>query len=370
MRYILELYLTGNYAEDFTDSTFFTLCQFAIKREMSTYQVFNELKKTKYKIEYKNIHKKIQKFLLLKLIKKTSKRDLKHASIYYELSDTGVFYILLNIHKNISKFEDKQLNEIFTGMIHNHGDNDFFFVFIYPYFNKSTILNIRSKITIEDILNYCSLCCNKVLIKLFGVYYFAKFFAPINWNDIVGYIREGSSKDKIGKWLVSLRVRFQDILDKDLRDYLNWLDEKAELKFVDENTIMIKSNENKLFLKIDRYEKKAFLIHNKKILLKYDIVSEDNDYKINILDEKEHFEKLIRYQITEYSIFRIFDFEKTVLLPFILRGRFKDTDERYWNQIVDDVGLLINDDKFYESIIETDKNFSRFYDNVLQFRNH
>ena len=158
MRYIFELYLYTSSNFEFKDSTFYTLCQFSKDRELSIYQICSQLKTTDYRVEYKNVHKRIQKFHSVKLLKKTTTRDLKHASIYYKLTDVGVFCILDFLYQYRSLFSQEELIEVIKGIINNYGDNDFFHIFIYPFFDKSTILNLKSKVIIDDFLNFCRAC--------------------------------------------------------------------------------------------------------------------------------------------------------------------------------------------------------------------
>jgi hypothetical protein len=273
------------------------------------------------------------------------------------------------MYKKIDIFQDEDCIRILKGIICNYSDNEFHHIFIYPYYHRETIFNISSRPILEDFLRYCSLCCNQVLRKLFDVRYIDEYFVPINWSDLMGFIQQGSSKDKIQRWLVSLKNRFQTILDPVLLNCLDWLDKDAELNFVHENTILIKKDGNELRFNLDKFKGKAFLIYHKKILIEYDIISENDDYKINIMDEAERFKNLLRLHRTEYSIFRTFDFEKTVLIPFIMEGRFRDTDKDYWKRIEKDIILLINDDKFYKMVIQTIKQFDRFCNNILEYRN-
>lgn len=74
---------------------------FAHNESLSTYQVFSKLCSTTMKMAYKNVHKIIQRLLVLNLLTKTKGRKSHHNAIYYKLSELGIFRLFLTRHYGI-----------------------------------------------------------------------------------------------------------------------------------------------------------------------------------------------------------------------------------------------------------------------------
>ena len=314
------------------------------------------------------MHKRIQKFLSLKLIEKTKRRDFKHSSIYYKLTDIGVFCVLANLYQNKTLFTHDELIETINGIINNYGDNDFFYVFLYPFFDRNTIVGIVSKVIIDEFLNYCTACCERVLTNLLDVAYMCRFIVLLRWNDLVKYIQDTSLKGKKERWLLSLKNRYQTILDKDLAGCLDWLDSNTKLRLVDENTIAIEKDKNELFLRLRKSEKKAVLTYKSKTLIEYDVVPDNDDFIINQRDEQQRMKNLIMLHLTEYEMFREWDIEKTMVLPFITQGRYRDADKEYWRRLEPDIRLLINDKKFYRIVSKGISNVAKSWRTILEYK--
>lgn len=98
----------------------------------TTHQVFNLLKKTAYKSEYKNVYKKVQNLLSLNLIEKLPRdqNDSEHRVIYYKITSLGIIYLMENMYNyHFGNFE----------ILKYHGDDPFFKIFLYSYFRQETL---------------------------------------------------------------------------------------------------------------------------------------------------------------------------------------------------------------------------------------
>jgi len=200
MGYIVDLYLSRIKEIELTNSALFTLCQFTKSEELSTYQISNTLKSTKYAADYKNVHKKIKRFLNTGLIKKTKTLDRKHNSKFYRLSSVGIFSIFYHLHGKWTIFHSEILN-IMNGILTNYGDDDFFNFFIYPFFAKNTIINIESNMITEFFINYCTECAHKSMSKLYD-------------ERLIDKNGKFASKERIQEWLSDIK----DDLNTDCKD--------------------------------------------------------------------------------------------------------------------------------------------------------
>jgi hypothetical protein len=250
------------------------------------------------------VHKKIQRFISLDLIEKTKTIDHAHSAIYYRLSDVGVFHILTNLYSKYSLFEDEG-REIIIGLIDHFGDNDFFHVFVYPFFSKSTISKITSSTILLDFLSYCYQCCRRVLLSsFFTVYALMPELVLVKWSDFTNFSVSQDSRRKVGSWLSGLKSRYQQILNTELHGCLDWLNSEIKLELVDENNFVIKKNGNEMALKLLKSDKRALLIFDKKKLIEYNIESDDHDYLINLEDIKKRVAGVIHSLVSELKIFR------------------------------------------------------------------
>ena len=169
MRYISKLYLAQLYDKNLSDSDFFSLYYFTTNEKLSTYQLTKLLSTTKFKMDYKNVHKKVKKLNSFRLIEETKEKSIQsHAAIFYQLSDIGVYHMFDYLYERRSLFKNGQITEIVNGLLNYYGENDFFYVFIYPFFSKMTLANLKSETILWYLLNYCKKCCFKVNLQLFS----------------------------------------------------------------------------------------------------------------------------------------------------------------------------------------------------------
>ena len=67
-------------------------------------------------------------------------------------------------------------------------------------------------------------------------------------------------------------------------------------------------------------------------------------------------------------MFREWDIEKTMVLPFITQGRYRNTNEEYWRRLEPDIRLLINDKKFYRIVAKGISNVARSWNTILEYK--
>jgi hypothetical protein len=251
-----------------SSTSFFTLYQFGTAEYLSTYQVFKLLKETQYSSGYENVHKKVQTLLSLNLIEKMPKNlgNTDHGAIYFKITSAGIFYLMQYMKFDLN-FE----------ILKHHGEDPFFKIFLYPYFERETLINLKFEHIKSEIFNYLNRCCG-ILKNLFqhlesikinkGMYGWVEF-----WDALPLYNNEYDDKE-----------RFISILQN--RFNLKWLDSKeAKIENVDEYTITISQNNRVVYLKLNKPKTKAVLSYQNKILTEYIIKpldEKDPDHNIRI----------------------------------------------------------------------------------------
>jgi hypothetical protein len=133
----------------------YILEKFVEKPHFSAYQMWVTLKKTPFKMNYKNVHKRFQRMSKLDLIKPTGFKDSKRRAIYYRLTPGGVFYFLQYWHSAFVIFVGKQLVE-------NYGNDNAFQTLLYPYISNKTIKDLTGAAMKYRILEYLRECCKEI----------------------------------------------------------------------------------------------------------------------------------------------------------------------------------------------------------------
>lgn len=121
---------------------------------LSVSDISRKMKPTGYWSAYKNIHKKVQRLLLLNLITQDKGYESKRGEIMYRLTSEGVFYLLMN---SIFLFR-----EDLKGLVKYYGGDDFFYEFVYPYLSKESILKIIDEVFFIDLSQHMRDICYKL----------------------------------------------------------------------------------------------------------------------------------------------------------------------------------------------------------------
>jgi hypothetical protein len=318
--YILELYSSRVYDMKLPDSYHFTLSEFAMENEMYIAKICNRLKDTEYKVEYKNVHKKISRYIMLSLIKRIEFMDRKYNSKSFRLTSKGVFCIFYFLYQRLSLIQN-QIQDLFKGMIYNYGDDEFFHFFVYPFIDKNTLLKLKSVTVIEYFLKCFTEFAQKLLSILFEITVVEK-----NADD-----KEDISlrkKEHVEKFLTYLNLRLEET---ELAKNEIWFNQSPN----------VLSEENVIFCYPGAYD--------------------------NFFNE---------YLVSELKIEMTNIIDREVIMPIIAQGkyysseRFKDNTykphmNKNWQDIRDDLGLLIKDKKFYDLLNSTIRGFSNCYDNIV-----
>lgn len=148
--------------------------QFAWEKYLSAYQIWSNLKSTRFKMAYKNINKRINVLFSSGLIEQTNPIGIsnKRRTKYYRLTEYGIYQLFLE------KLASLQLNQPYfrkgretsplandkdasKNFLHNYGDSALFKIFLYPYFKKETLLAIGPAI-LRELYEYLSACCHNI----------------------------------------------------------------------------------------------------------------------------------------------------------------------------------------------------------------
>ena len=348
MNYINELYKTQLINIELSNESFFTLYQFATSKSWSTYQVFNLLKKTHYKSKYENVYKKVQNLLSLNLIEKLPKTldNIGHGAIYYKITSLGIFYLMENMHKyHFGNFE----------IIKHHGDDPFFRIFLYPYFEKETLITLKFDHIKDEMYNYLNSCCRS-LKSLFqrlnsieenkGIYSWME-----TWDALPKYTKED---DELERFISILKDRFN----------LKWLDLDVKIEKADENTITISKNNNVLYLTLNKSKTKAILFYQNKNLYEYVTRSLDEkhpDQDLLIEDfEAKTVEQAIKDEEEEISI-EIYENVGNLSISLLkyCNRRYQFTNAERGR--IEDITNLAKDPKFMQVLESAEEKYNKYF---------
>ena len=191
-------------------------------------------------MDYKNVHKRIIRLYELKLIEKEDK-EAKHGAIYYKLSTGGIYYLIHN--KNLEFFG------VLKNVLQNHSDSMIFKIFLYPYMERDTILQIKSTSRISRICSYLHECCEATeraieSINRSSIGHLAK--QVFLWQDVPGVDNH--------RLIDFLKQKFD----------IDWLEKAEIIKSDDRNTIRISRGRKSIMIKLNDKKDKAILTINRK----------------------------------------------------------------------------------------------------------
>lgn len=379
----------------FPKTTYFTLFQFINNTSnlLSTEDLHKILENTPFsEIDYKNILKKIKRFLKLGLIKKSKPEKMPERPnvIYYKVTSAGLVYLL-------SKMNDYQMNhyEKFSRQkfsINNfvkYLEDDFFRFFLYPIMDINSAKNIKSNWITNDLLEYF-IKVSKLIIKQLEIdkknlehtkpYLYWSCFLKCDPNNklnsntkIVNYFLFELKRSPILYWL------------KENEKYVNF--EK-----INKLTVKFSSKEHKLVLKIDEETKKLKIEYNDKEVGYYKIRKEYQDFLIfsnPLYDQSDLF--TTPYQITDFSRelrsfiedlgfsilesirrkqFHSLDNE-FIILKSIYEENFdynKELDYQEEKKIDQDLKILAEDTKMTKLLEEMNRNYNEMYSDFCKYK--
>ena len=345
--------LVGNYClnnQDIVRLNLNTLELFLQKECNSVYQIYSYLKSTGLKVSYKNVHKKIRKLLLLQLIEEQEVYEPKHGAIYYRLSEYGIYYLFL---KNLDGILFDQLalkkSQIIVfnapNFLKYYSTNALFETFLYPYFDKGTILSINSPNFIIKIFRYLHDCCKEI----------DNMLSLLNYNmRQIPILKELFSWNKVpGEDNMKLMASLEQIFN--LKD-----EAQPDIKKIDNGmAIQVTTQNTCILVKLDPQRKKVVATvsdakDNSNKQYEYDYVRLNNDYKIGMTKTAE--ESLADDLHTERLA-------EILLLRLVLQLATSYDQER-----TQSLKLFSQDTQFMKLIDGTYKEFEKSYQILMKMR--
>lgn len=338
--YILLLHKFPNWDVALEISTTNVLREFIEKSETSVYQIFKNLE---FPIAYKNVHKKVKRLQFLGLIEESEKK-MKHGAIYYRLTRFGIFYTVL-----------RGLwlpRELLSTSINAHRKDDLFQELLFPYFEKDSLLRLKSFFVTSAIISYLEECCASLVTRLKSIYATSKFEKlkiPIfDWNKI----SEVRNQKRLLRYL---KNRFD----------LDWINiNETGLSITNNNTrIEIKEKNNKLYINLNQETNKATAVENGKVLFQYNLsLSKSDPTIIKIIDPQYYIpESTVSDQIEAINmdmheiLGRLF-FSIVISYGWFIEEWHRDTEEIKRN----DITILSQDKKFMKALNDIGSQFDRF----------
>ena len=183
VEYISKLLSSIIELHEIDDSVMQILSHFILKKHLSAYQIFKKEKSMNDKLIYRSINKKVKRLLDLNLIERIkdntqfSELELKRNSIYYKLTEQGLFALYLK-HKTYSPRPTvvtvrgkKRLTPITLSKISLliYSEYDFYKFCLYPWMDHNTIASCSQQFAkkIHDSLSDISQYVEKYLLSTY-----------------------------------------------------------------------------------------------------------------------------------------------------------------------------------------------------------
>lgn len=248
-QYISSIAFSKDSLVELDGSSRMALLRFAFNNRTSAYQVFSYLNKSEddflvaykevknkaYFLSYKNVRKKVQRLLSLKLIEIAKTESTKHGAVYFKLTSYGLFYLIWK-HPALLVPRGEKIFE-------NYKNNKLFQLFLYPYLGNS-LNKIQSVLIFDEIFNYLSDTCSAISRLL---------------DDLT------SKEEILFSWQ---KLLASDSYDNILLDYLNlilnlqWLDSEVPMieKRAKDNMIKLLGREHSVIIKTDPKNKRKLTV--------------------------------------------------------------------------------------------------------------
>jgi hypothetical protein len=154
--------------EDEIDRTSLNFLEyFAWKKYVSSYQICVDIRHTPLKMAYKNVNKRVNGLVYLGLLEQVNiDNENKHDANYYRLSEYGIYHLFLKRPNSVlinqsDLWTSNELSSNASVFFNNYINCKLFEIFLYPYFNKSTLFVIKDRF-LWDLYPYLSSCCQKI----------------------------------------------------------------------------------------------------------------------------------------------------------------------------------------------------------------
>lgn len=219
----------------------------------SAYKLYSLLKKERYPMAYKNVHRRIRRIYEGGLIEENPQPGgYKHGAINYRLTSRGLMYLFSelitpnNIHEVMLKYPK----------------NTLFKLFIYDYFEKETLRH--STYTLTSLLqNYIEECCQKIRL-------FVSSTLVDKWNayEGEGYLESGNSLKYTLVYQLEWHKRSFILKVATLKNELiDWRNKRANDR---QETLKLLANDKKFMAALEKYGREFRQGYDALIALKND----------------------------------------------------------------------------------------------------
>jgi hypothetical protein len=194
-------------------------------------------------IDYRKIRRHINELSAKGLINIFQTKTSEHKAKYCKLSIGGIYCLIL---KN-SILPDK----ITKGILRNYGDNILFQLFLYPYINQDTLLQIRDTALLSRISLFLYECCKEIEYAL-------------------GLINNSRSRYSVEQVFIWQYVPAKDYDTNNLREFLkrtfnlDWVHRAGIEKIENDNSLRISYKANSILITLNDTRTKAILKINRK----------------------------------------------------------------------------------------------------------
>jgi len=316
---------------------------FAYNDSLSAYDIFSNLKSTRQKTAYKNVHKKVQRLKSMQLIEQTQVHNAEHGAKYYGLSEYGIYQLFLKRRGALTFRLVDENKAIFVGkdFIKHHSNNALFEAFLYHYFDRKTVSTANYDLIIQFFL-YLHDCCKEIETLLNyikkGMGSIPAIVEKFKWN----YVGPGPEDQAV-------KSSLKEIFDFEGLDLDN-----AEIKKINSITLQVTTPDKAcILIKLDPKRKKAVAtLHKFKRKKEYEYDLYERGFELRICTRTTAEELGNKGIKIELPIYRI------------LSDLTKSDDELE----EDTLRNLAKDDKFMKLVDNIHDTFDKGYNKLLKLR--
>jgi hypothetical protein len=207
----------------------------------------------KENVYYQKVYRRLHNLQRLKYVKEvinmgnsSSNQKNRSRTKYYTLADGGIYYLIRNNRPLFLKF--------LKTLLENHGDNIIFQLLLYPYIERTTILQFKEAGLLSEISSYLYECSD----------------ATESAIDSISAIKSKIVTEEVFIW--------HGVPGSDEKRLFNFLENRFNIKWLmgakiwktgDGNTIRLRNKGNSLAISLDAKKMSANLIVNSKEIFQF-----------------------------------------------------------------------------------------------------
>ena len=305
---------------------------FAQAKSLTIMEITSNIEHTKIQRKYKNVYYLVHKLESSKLVEKEIdvQRDRRrHNERYFKITDTGIHQLFLRgrhygiLTDQLSVKRGKTPISNIETFLMNHGNNEIFNLFLYPFFEKHTIFDAGSKI-LGKLFRYLFNCCKAVEAASKISYMIPQF----SWDKVPG---EASAE---------LLSSLEDVLGL---DHLN--DARIE-KTLDHSTVKVFTSQIEINIRLDSTKGTA--------IARVDIDNKPRKFEYKMLN---YFSEIVAFRSTGYGY--PLNLRKLVEVPIYELINDIESEPPESQSMIN--GLLANDTKFMTILNDMHERFDKNY---------